>query len=174
MMDGCARALAHLPPARAAMLAINAVETRWHLYRALRQLDAWSMQLSIEAREPFLDLELVRRCFNYPLEGLFWPTIKGDLKEVARRWLPQEVVDRPSKLGFCFDTNPFFAAHARPEFLENSMLRELYQIKKPRPLTKWLEPGRGRGAFRLCTAEIWLRHYLNGQSIASIEQDLWR
>jgi hypothetical protein len=174
MLAGCARAVAHLPPARAAMTALNAVETRWHLHRALRQLDAWSMRLSVEAREPFLDLELVRLCFNYPLEGFFWPTIKGDLKEVARRWLPREVVDRPRKLGFSFDSNPFFVANARPEFLEHSMLRDLYQIKKTRSLTKWLEPGRGRGAFRLCSAEIWLRHYLGGQSIASIEHELWR
>jgi asparagine synthase (glutamine-hydrolysing) len=167
-------ATAHLPPARGELIRSAALECRTHLYRALRQLDAWSMAHGVEAREPFLDLEMVRFCLNYPLEGHLWPTIKGDLKEVARRWLPSEVVDRSRKLGFSFDSNPFFGAHARPEFLADSMLREQFKVAKPRLLTKWLEPGRGRGAFRLISTEIWMRHYLDGQPISAIEAALWR
>ena len=167
-------ATAHLPPARGELIRSAAMESRTHLYRALRQLDAWSMAHGVEAREPFLDLEMVRLCLNYPLEGHLWPTIKGDLKEVARRWLPPEVVDRPRKLGFSFDSNPFFGARARPEFLADSMLREQFKVAKPRPLTKWLDPGRGRGAFRLISAEIWMRHHLEGQTVSAIEAALWR
>jgi hypothetical protein len=167
-------ATAHLPPARGELIRSAALECKTHLYRGLRQLDAWSMAHGIEAREPFLDLEMVRFCLSSPMEGHLWPTIKGDLKEVARRWMPAEVVDRPRKLGFSFDSNPFFGEHARPEFLADSMLREQFKVAKPRLLTKWLEPGRGRGAFRLISSEIWMRHYLGGQSVAAIEADLWR
>lgn len=167
-------ATAHLPPARGELVRSAALECPTHLYRGLRQLDAWSMAHSVEAREPFLDLEMVRFCLNAPMEGHLWPTIKGDLKEVARRWLPAEVVDRPRKMGFSFDSNPFFGKHARPEFLEHSMVREQFKIAKPRLLTKWLEPGRGRGAFRLISSEIWLRHHIGGQTVAEIEAALWR
>ena len=167
-------ATAHIPPARADLVRSAALECGTHLYRGLRQLDSWSMGHGVEAREPFLDLEMVRFCLNSPMEGHLWPTIKGDLKEVARRWLPPEVVDRPFKLGFNFDSNPFFSEQARPEFLTESMLRDHFKIAKPRPLAKWLEPGRGRGAFRLISTEIWMRHHLAGQSVEEIEAALWR
>lgn len=75
-------ATAHLPPARGEMIQSAALECKTHLYRGLRQLDAWSMAHSVEAREPFLDLEMVRFCLSSPMEGHLWPTIKGD----SRKW----------------------------------------------------------------------------------------
>jgi asparagine synthase (glutamine-hydrolysing) len=174
-LEGEARqATAAMPPGRAALTAAHWVETRWHLYRSLQQVDAWSMSCGIEAREPFLDLEMVTLCMNLPLEAHVLPTIKGDLKEVAKEWLPAAVVGRTRKLGFSFDAHPFLAEMARPCFLAESMVRELFEVADPCRLTRYLEPGGGRGAFRLISLEIWLRHHLGRQSIEAIERALWK
>lgn len=59
-----------------------------------------SMAASLETRPPFLDYRLVELAFDLP-SGVKTRggTTKWVLKEVARKYLPNEVVDRP-KIGF--------------------------------------------------------------------------
>ncbi len=68
----------------------------------LQRVDRVTMLHSLEARAPFLDHQLVELAFSLP-EGVKIPgrRLKGLLKELARRRLPAEVVDRP-KMGFSF------------------------------------------------------------------------
>jgi asparagine synthase (glutamine-hydrolysing) len=68
----------------------------------LHRVDRVSMMHSLEARAPFLDHELVELAFSLP-GGLKIPQrrLKGLLKDVALRRLPEAVVRRP-KMGFSF------------------------------------------------------------------------
>ena len=68
----------------------------------LQRADRVTMRHSLEARAPFLDHELVELAFSIPEAGKIpGRRLKGLLKELARRSLPAEVVDRP-KMGFSF------------------------------------------------------------------------
>lgn len=68
----------------------------------LKRVDRVTMRHSLEARCPFLDHELAELAFAMPEEvKIPQRRLKGLLKELARRHLPAEVVDRP-KTGFSF------------------------------------------------------------------------
>ncbi|MFN7021529.1 MAG: asparagine synthetase B family protein [Phycisphaerales bacterium] len=72
-------------------------------YDLLRKTDSASMSVGLEVRSPFLSSELVRSCLAAPLDALM-PRgrdggRKGLLRQVARRYFPSEIVDRP-KMGF--------------------------------------------------------------------------
>jgi asparagine synthase (glutamine-hydrolysing) len=66
----------------------------------LMRVDKFSMAHSLEARAPFLDAALVRYALSLPagmkMQGL---RTKAVLKDAARAWLPEEVVER-KKQGF--------------------------------------------------------------------------
>jgi asparagine synthase (glutamine-hydrolysing) len=72
----------------------------WLADNLLERGDRMSMAASLETRPPFLDYRLVELAFDLPsnikTQGR---TTKWVLKEVARRYLPSEIVDRP-KVGF--------------------------------------------------------------------------
>src|SRR6185503_17118096 len=70
----------------------------------LAKVDRMSMRHSLEVRTPFLNVELARFAARLPAEHLY----KGNrgkviLREIARRYLPAELVDAP-KRGFGFPT----------------------------------------------------------------------
>lgn len=68
----------------------------------LQRVDRVTMRHSLEARAPFLDHELVELAFSIPeAEKIPGRRLKGLLKELARRSLPPDVVDR-RKMGFSF------------------------------------------------------------------------
>lgn len=72
----------------------------WLADNLLERGDRMSMAASLETRPPFLDYRLVEFAFDLP-SGVKTRggTTKWVLKEVARKYLPNEVVDRP-KIGF--------------------------------------------------------------------------
>lgn len=72
----------------------------WLADNLLERGDRMSMAASLETRPPFLDYRLVELAFDLP-SGVKTRgrTTKWVLKEVARQYLPNEVVDRP-KIGF--------------------------------------------------------------------------
>jgi asparagine synthase (glutamine-hydrolysing) len=63
----------------------------------LRKLDRMSMAHSIEARSPFLDKEVVATAFSCSPELRIGGTSKALVKNVARKYLPEEIVDRKKK-----------------------------------------------------------------------------
>lgn len=68
----------------------------------LHRVDRVTMLHSLEARAPFLDHELCELAFSIPGEKKIPERrLKGLLKDVARKLIPPEIVDRP-KMGFSF------------------------------------------------------------------------
>ena len=67
----------------------------------LKKLDRVTMAHSIEARSPFLDRDLVEFLLSLPPEIRLSSSIKGLLKEVARDYLPPEIINRKKK-GFSY------------------------------------------------------------------------
>ncbi len=68
----------------------------------LKRVDRVTMRHSLEARAPFLDHELCELAFSIPGAIKFkGGRLKALLKDVARRHIPAEIVDRP-KMGFSF------------------------------------------------------------------------
>lgn len=61
----------------------------------VKRVDAMSMAFGLEARVPFLDHEVVELAARCPGELLLADGGKGVLKELARKVLPGELVDRP-------------------------------------------------------------------------------
>ncbi|MCC5786082.1 MAG: asparagine synthase (glutamine-hydrolyzing) [Phycisphaerales bacterium] len=74
----------------------------------LRKVDTASMAVSLEVRAPFLDHDLARAAIGTPTH-LLTPRgeRKGLLRDLARRHLPEEVVDRP-KQGFAVPIGSWF------------------------------------------------------------------
>lgn len=72
----------------------------WLADNLLERGDRMSMAASLETRPPFLDYRLVELAFDFPSRvKTRGRTTKWVLKEVARQYLPGDVVDRP-KVGF--------------------------------------------------------------------------
>lgn len=74
----------------------------------LRKTDTASMAVGLEVRAPFLAKELVEAALRTPLDILM-PNgeRKGLLKQVARKYLPDQIVDRP-KQGFAIPIGEWF------------------------------------------------------------------
>jgi asparagine synthase (glutamine-hydrolysing) len=67
----------------------------------LKRVDRVTMRHSLEARAPFLDHELCELAFSIPGRRKFDGRLKALLKDVARRHIPERIIDRP-KMGFSF------------------------------------------------------------------------
>lgn len=64
----------------------------------LTKVDRGSMAYSIEAREPYLDINLIRIAVNLPDElKIKNNTQKWILKEILKRYLPEDLFNRPKK-----------------------------------------------------------------------------
>jgi asparagine synthase (glutamine-hydrolysing) len=61
----------------------------------VKRVDNTTMAWGLEARVPFLDHELVELAFACPADVKLAQGGKGVLKDVARRVVPAEVIDRP-------------------------------------------------------------------------------
>ena len=74
----------------------------------LRKVDTASMACGLEVRCPFLDRDLARAALAAPIEQLMpGGQRKGLLRQIARRYLPKEIVDRP-KMGFAIPIGEWF------------------------------------------------------------------
>jgi len=164
-------ACAHHDGARRELEMLLLAEKGMHMAVSFDQIDKVTMRSSLEYREPFLASELVRLAANLPLECKLWPQTKGVLRAVAARHLPDAVIKR-KKIGFTFNTDRLFKDCVRPSFFASTMLEELFEVPNKK-IAKWFEPDRGRATFRICSAEIWMRHFIAGQEIGEIGEALW-
>jgi asparagine synthase (glutamine-hydrolysing) len=74
----------------------------------LRKTDTASMSVALEVRAPFLDHALALAAMNAPVSCLMpRGQRKGLLRQVARRYFPAEIVDRP-KQGFAIPIGEWF------------------------------------------------------------------
>lgn len=75
----------------------------------LQMSDRMSMAFSIENRSPFLDYRLVQYAFSMPSKYKIKDGItKWILKDIARKFIPREIVDRVDKRGFSAPLNKWF------------------------------------------------------------------
>ena len=74
----------------------------------LRKVDTASMACALEVRCPFLDRDLAQAALAMPIEKLIpGGKRKGLLRNIARKYLPAEIVDRP-KMGFAIPIGEWF------------------------------------------------------------------
>lgn len=74
----------------------------------MAKVDTASMHVALESRAPFFHRELIDSAMNTPMEVLLpGGERKGLLKQVARKYLPAEIVDRP-KMGFAIPVGEWF------------------------------------------------------------------
>jgi asparagine synthase (glutamine-hydrolysing) len=74
----------------------------------LRKVDTASMACALEVRCPFLDRDLAAAVLAMPIDDLIpGGKRKGLLRNIARKYLPAEVVDRP-KMGFAIPIGEWF------------------------------------------------------------------
>ncbi|MCI0631329.1 MAG: asparagine synthase (glutamine-hydrolyzing) [Phycisphaerales bacterium] len=74
----------------------------------LTKVDTASMACALEVRCPFLDRDLARTALSMPIDQLI-PNgqRKGLLRNIARKYLPKQIVDRP-KMGFAIPVGEWF------------------------------------------------------------------
>ncbi|MEV6823584.1 asparagine synthase (glutamine-hydrolyzing) [Amycolatopsis sp. NPDC051102] len=165
------RAFAHLPGSRRALAVALAGDLRLFLSHGLNRLDKNLMQASIEAREPFLATGVAAFAVNAPLERHLAPVLKAGLAAVARRRLPAAVVDR-KKSGFNFSLSSY-SKGLDERCLENGVLRTVLKV----PSGRWrtiLANVEERTKFRLWSAEVWCRLFVEGAGIAEVNGMIWR
>ncbi len=104
----------------------------------LAYVDRMSMAHGLEVRSPLCDYRLVEFVRSLPVDyRLRRLTSKYIFKEVARRWLPSDIVDRPkvgfdSPIGQWFkeDLQPFIRSFLSPEQLRRSRLLDGQAVQR--------------------------------------------
>ncbi len=134
--------------------------------------DKLSMAVSLEARVPFLDLDLMQFVESIPpqykIKGL---TQKYILKKAVSKWIPPQVLSR-RKIGFTTPVNNWFRREMRTylsdKMLSNHSLSSIYFNKKTiLGMIDDHHSGRQdykRALFSLLTLEMWYEYfYKSGQ-----------
>ena len=154
----------------------------YHLRTVLHVNDAISMAASVEARPPFLDSRLVHLAVNLPFRCKNridlrerdprhrFTQSKWAVRQIARRYLPREICDRPKR---GFPASAFKRMRVDPAFFEGSWLartfelgpdeRKLLMAKAKQPLTS-----------KLLHLEVWARTCLEGTPRQTIADSLRR
>jgi asparagine synthase (glutamine-hydrolysing) len=138
----------------------------------LNRMDKNAMQWSVETRVPFLDPELVALVLNLPLEQRVGPEPKGILRDVARSYLPAEVVRRPKQVGLARSARDQLLTQARPDFLRRGSLRDVLGLAGE-PWEDFVAVAGDHNPVALWTTEIWCRLILEDQPRAAVEAELW-
>jgi asparagine synthase (glutamine-hydrolysing) len=130
--------------------------------------DKMSMATSLEARVPFLDLELMKLAESIPA-GLKIKdrTQKAILKRAMQKWLPRNVLER-KKIGFATPIDEWFRGELRPMVKERLLCGDsaVSTYFRPAVVERMLrdhETGREdhkRVLFSLLTFEIWHEQFI--------------
>ena len=162
----------HHPGPRGALETSLLENLDFTLSHLLNRMDKNMMQVSVEARVPFLDPRVVELALNLPLDARVGPWSKGILRDVARRVLPWTIAHRPKIYGMEFDAGAWIEDAADPTFLSQGMFREVFAIPA-RDFDEALGAARGSFRVRLWSAEVWCRSVFAGESAQTIEKELW-
>jgi len=85
----------------------------WLPENLLERGDRMTMAASVESRVPFLDHEIIEHAFGMPAElKLRGLSRKWQIKQIARKYLPDSIIDRP-KVGFTLPLNQWFRGKLR-------------------------------------------------------------
>jgi asparagine synthase (glutamine-hydrolysing) len=135
----------------------------WLPDNLLERGDRMSMAASLELRPPFLDHHLVELAFSLPSHfKVRGRTTKWIIKEVARRHLPAEIVDR-RKVGFRVPLDTWFRDELKTlawDLLTSptSIVSSLMDVRTVRRLLERHQTGRANEEIRIWTLlslEIW-------------------
>lgn len=134
----------HSPPADEILDRCLHHDLRHYVAKLLSMEDRVSMAVSLESRVPLLDYRIVEFVASVPPEQKVRGRVpKYLLREAARRWLPEEVLERRDKAGFPLPTQQWFG---------NELSNELKQVLGT-------PSSRGRGIFResvLGNRDFWI------------------
>ncbi len=131
----------------------------------VKRVDNMTMAHGLEARVPFLDHEFVELAATCPPALKLGQGGKGVLKDIGRRWLPWEVIDRPkgyfpvpglTHLEGDVLTRIREALHA-PEARRRGLFRHDYVERLLRNPNSQLTPLRGNTLWQLGLLEMWLQ-----------------
>ncbi|HET9059060.1 MAG TPA: asparagine synthase (glutamine-hydrolyzing) [Acidimicrobiales bacterium] len=143
-----------------------------NLSHLLCRMDKNMMQVSVEARVPFLDPRVVELALNLPLEYRLLPWNKGILRDVARRHLPLSIAYRRKIRGMIFDAGEWVEAGANPAFLSEGLFRDLFAIPAP-TFQELVATASSTQRMRLWSTEVWCRSVFAGEPAPTIEKELW-
>jgi asparagine synthase (glutamine-hydrolysing) len=131
----------------------------------VKRVDNMTMAWGLEARVPFLDHELVELAARIPPEHKLREGGKGVLKDVGRRMLPAEVIDRPKGYfpvpALKYIEGPYLdmvrdVLHSR-RTRERGLFREEYVEKLLRDPKDHITPLRGSKLWQVAVLEMWLQ-----------------
>ncbi|HXD56709.1 MAG TPA: hypothetical protein VN606_02260, partial [Thermoleophilaceae bacterium] len=98
------------------------------------------------------------------------PEPKGLLRDVARAYLPEEIVRRPKQVGLARSGRDQLLTAARREFVERGVLRDVLEIDDWNGFLSTVEE---HNPVALWTTEIWCRLFLDGRPRDAVEAELW-
>ncbi len=148
------------------------VDTRSYLCdNILTKVDRMSMAVSLEARVPYLDTELVKLAFAIPADlKIQGGETKVLLKKVAARHLPRECVYRP-KEGFSIPIKHWLITTLRPlmeELLARKKIQEqgIFQVERVERLKQEHYSGRANHShilWALIMFQSWQQRWIEGK-----------
>ena len=110
----------HSPPTEEVLDRCLHHDLRHYVAKLLFMEDRVSMAVSLESRVPLLDYRIAELVASVPPEQKVRGRIpKFLLREAAKRWLPDEVLERRDKVGFPIPTQQWFG---------NELARDLQQV----------------------------------------------
>lgn len=165
-------AYGHHPGPRGALETTLLRDLDVTLSHLLNRMDKNMMQVSVEARVPFLDPRVVALALNMPLESRVTPWSKGVLRDVARKFLPFSCAHRPKIMGMTFDAGAWVERAADPRFLSGGLLQDVFRVPADE-FADVVDRASATLRFRLWSAEVWARSVFAGDSQATIERELW-
>ena len=131
------------------------------------RLDRMTMANSIEAKVPFEDVRIADYSLNISLEELMQETKKGMLKEIAKDWLPKEVIYRKKSI-FPSLTNEWISGTEGINWVKKILLNDGSEIKtifNMENLKKYIEEHangkkeHGRQIWAIIVLELWLQNF---------------
>jgi asparagine synthase (glutamine-hydrolysing) len=133
------------------------------------------MAASTEVRVPFVDTEVFEAAFSLPpSDRIRGRTQKAALKDAARRWIPDEIIDRP-KGSFGAPLRAWMGNDLR-DYVQDVLVRgELVAggFLRREPLVRLIEDhgsgrrDRSKEVWQLLTLELWYRN-VRGLGVASL------
>ena len=133
----------------------------------VKRVDNMTMAWGLEARVPFLDHELVELAARIPPELKLKEGGKGILKDVARRVVPHQVIDRP-KGYFPVPQLKYISgqyldmvkeALGSPQARARSLFRSSYLARLFAAPEQHITPLRGSALWQVALLELWLQKH---------------
>jgi asparagine synthase (glutamine-hydrolysing) len=150
---------------QSAVLAQMLANVAGHLDTILWRTDRLGMMASIENRVPILENDIIRFAVNLPLKAkIRRGQTKWLLKEVARRYLPAPVIDRP-KAGFPVPWVSYLGNDLTRAW-KGGFIADYFQMT-PATIEAWIATDHAL-RWRLLNLEIWGRLFVRHEALDDV------